>query len=457
MNKKGFTLIELLAVIIILGILMIIAIPSVTRYINDSRKSAYVNTAKQVANAAKNLVNSGELEMYDTSVAYYIPNTCIRVENGEKAKSPYGEFVDDRTYVVVTYDGQGYDYYWVSLDETGIGVKEPISIDRLNEDNIESNLKKDDVKDNIGLGKGKVIIFNSNCSSSVPKDAFSDAICKRAIELHYETCNRTDSRACRYNNRYSRDETITYGNLGTKGTLSSGDAFDCDVNGDGEFDSETERFYYISDEYNTNTRSFDDSKAVLIYYSNVSNGIPNAINLYAYSNVQDLQEVDSSVTTYDNFHGPVTAIKQLPSNGLWKNGKLIRIGTRQMINEIGTDITLYYGRSKQLLNVNYSNITSRLLAIQEVMQGCNISQLQTWNKDELINCQYLLENTQYTINNNSINTVKNWWLETPSYSESNGAWMIDCINGYVTLSIRPDESYYGVRPAIVVSKTNIDY
>ena len=36
MNKKGFTLIELLAVIIILGILMIITIPSVTKYINDS-------------------------------------------------------------------------------------------------------------------------------------------------------------------------------------------------------------------------------------------------------------------------------------------------------------------------------------------------------------------------------------------------------------------------------------
>ena len=46
MNKKGFTLIELLAVIIILGILMIIAIPSVTKYISDSRKSAYVDTAK---------------------------------------------------------------------------------------------------------------------------------------------------------------------------------------------------------------------------------------------------------------------------------------------------------------------------------------------------------------------------------------------------------------------------
>ena len=46
--KKGFTLIELLAVIIILGILMLVAIPSVTKYISDSRKEGYVATAKTI-------------------------------------------------------------------------------------------------------------------------------------------------------------------------------------------------------------------------------------------------------------------------------------------------------------------------------------------------------------------------------------------------------------------------
>ena len=33
LNKKGFTLIELLAVIVILGVLLAIAIPSVTKHI----------------------------------------------------------------------------------------------------------------------------------------------------------------------------------------------------------------------------------------------------------------------------------------------------------------------------------------------------------------------------------------------------------------------------------------
>ena len=161
MNKKGFTLIELLAVIIILGILMIIAIPSVTKYISDSRKEAYVKTAKQVVSGARNLVNEGKLEMYDTSATYYIPNSCIRVENGEKAKSPYGEFT--KAYVVVTYDGKGYDYYWTSVDEAGIGVKNIISINELDIDDIESDLKIENVSTGNSIqGKSTLFVIDEN-------------------------------------------------------------------------------------------------------------------------------------------------------------------------------------------------------------------------------------------------------------------------------------------------------
>ena len=112
-KKKGFTLIELLAVIIILGILMIIAIPSVTRYINDSRKSAYVDTAKEIVSGTRNLVNEGKLGMYDTTATYYIPADYINTENA--LKSPYGEF--SQAYVGVVYDGKGYKYSWISCDD----------------------------------------------------------------------------------------------------------------------------------------------------------------------------------------------------------------------------------------------------------------------------------------------------------------------------------------------------
>lgn len=61
MNSKGFTLIELLAVIVIMGILMMVAIPAMTRYIENSRKDTFVDTAKQYANAVKNMWASDSL------------------------------------------------------------------------------------------------------------------------------------------------------------------------------------------------------------------------------------------------------------------------------------------------------------------------------------------------------------------------------------------------------------
>ena len=52
-DSKGFTLVELLAVIVIMGILMMVAIPSVTRTIENSRKDTFVDIAKSYANAAR--------------------------------------------------------------------------------------------------------------------------------------------------------------------------------------------------------------------------------------------------------------------------------------------------------------------------------------------------------------------------------------------------------------------
>ena len=63
--------------------------------------------------------------------------------------------------------------------------------------------------------------------------------------------------------------TITYGQCGTSGNLNTGDAFTCDVNGDGKFDELYERFYYVSDYYNTHTGKFEDDTVVLIYYYSV--------------------------------------------------------------------------------------------------------------------------------------------------------------------------------------------
>lgn len=62
MNNKGFTLIELLAVITIMGILMMVAIPSVSRTIENSRRDTFASTAHEYVNAVRNAVLADNIE-----------------------------------------------------------------------------------------------------------------------------------------------------------------------------------------------------------------------------------------------------------------------------------------------------------------------------------------------------------------------------------------------------------
>ena len=61
LKSAGFTLIELLAVITILGILMMVAIPSVSRTIENSRRDTFADVAKEYVNQVRNAVLADEL------------------------------------------------------------------------------------------------------------------------------------------------------------------------------------------------------------------------------------------------------------------------------------------------------------------------------------------------------------------------------------------------------------
>ena len=55
-KKKGFTLIEVLVVVIIIGIIALIAVPTVSNYIGQAKDTAYTSFEESMKNAAKNRV-----------------------------------------------------------------------------------------------------------------------------------------------------------------------------------------------------------------------------------------------------------------------------------------------------------------------------------------------------------------------------------------------------------------
>jgi len=451
-KKNGFTLIELLAVIIILGILMIIAIPSVTSYINNSRKSAYVDTAKEIISGARNFVNEGKVPMYDITATYYIKASCISTENGQK--SPYGDFVDDETYVIVTYDGQGYDYYWVSRDAAGLGVSTITALKDLDEDDIVSDIAIGTIQTvKISDNKSNVQVIKDNCSEFQGAEETGNGndpepICKRAKELHTEICSQT-SHYC-VGDGYTSGETITYGVIWNgEGDIPTGAAFDCDVNGDGTYDSLTERFYYVSDYYDVNseTPTFDSSTAVLIYYTNTVNGEPSTSGA-SYSSSQQCTRMYGC-----NWYGPVTAVTYLPTTSQWSNVSL-KTTTRSILGcSDATCSTLSSNTSGGTLptDFSYEGKAARLITEKEIYEGCydGVTGLNSTGGLST-KCKFLFENTEYS--NSSLGTLGTWF-ETPNASSSYALWCAYAYSSY-TYSNNTFE-HGGVRPTIDVLKTNI--
>ena len=178
------------------------------------------------------------------------------------------------------------------------------------------------------------------------------------------------------------------------------------------------------------------------------------MNTFAYSTKADIRTVDPSRTRYDNWHGPLTVMKQLPTTSQWSNVSL-KSDTRAIIAEYQSthDSPTTPGGTLPT-DFSYEGYAARLLTAKELMAGCNLTEVGGFTSGELDSCNYVTENTKYA--KESIGSHGHW-LETPLESSSDDVWLVDVGIHNVSYYYAYNASYYGARPAIEVPKSKISY
>ncbi len=145
-NSKGFTLIELMAVIVILGLIMMIAVPNTITLMDKNKKSNYIENAKTFVSLVQaRLQTDHKIDEPDDSHFFYM--TLEALNTDDIVDSPYGTAYDkSKSFVAVTLESDKYVYYvhlvsCVNKDRCDKGNREDwrgidfVNVDSLSGDN----------------------------------------------------------------------------------------------------------------------------------------------------------------------------------------------------------------------------------------------------------------------------------------------------------------------------------
>ena len=182
-NNKGFTLIELLAVITIMGILMMVAIPMISRTIENSRKDTFIDTVKKYCSSVRTMWAADNFQCgnYVSSAvktgSYYVKvdtssdSHPVLLEQG--GKSPWGNR-DIKGYIYIAVysinDERKVEVYPVLLDGIhGVNAKSdgsPTTVKRYEDlvrgDLVMSDLSYSIVIDESGEFRSRYVTFDLN-------------------------------------------------------------------------------------------------------------------------------------------------------------------------------------------------------------------------------------------------------------------------------------------------------
>lgn len=144
-DKKGFTLVEIIAVLIIIGIIMIIAIPAVSKYILNSSRASYASDVQAYVETIRSEYEMNDYGDYvNDNEIMIVPIEQIVLEKGDSGKSPFAAYDYSRSYVLIVPERNGFNFYANVVDVRGIGVVMKSS-NELNKDAIDEEITDEDI------------------------------------------------------------------------------------------------------------------------------------------------------------------------------------------------------------------------------------------------------------------------------------------------------------------------
>lgn len=132
--------------------------------VQTTKKNGFVDIASRFIDSTVTFVNSGRINIFSTDTMYFIPvgdnnDSCVSFEFS--TSSPFND-TWSYAYVGVSYDGIGYDYYFIGEDEShhGLGLISRENLLSIGKNKIYSEYSSDESKD--VSNKLKTIYNDSN-------------------------------------------------------------------------------------------------------------------------------------------------------------------------------------------------------------------------------------------------------------------------------------------------------
>ena len=418
MNKKGFTLVELLAVIVILSIILVIAVPSVNRYIKQSKEKAYKVQISELLDAVESYANmNNEILPENDDEVIKITLGQLKIEGIVKndTKNPYNDkFFDDTLTFIIKKKGNRYTY---EIDEDTIKVRETTN----NSPSIKltgNTVVYYSINSSYQEEGSSAYDYNGKVISDVNVDSSSlDMSVKGVYYIKYTATDSYGTTTTIYRNVVVRDGAVS--------NLVSG------------------QVYYYNPVTNVKCTSAEavsvagTKTGCMKWYSILDNGTSDNITLLLDHNTTATVAWASSGI---NTNGPVEVKTQLDSDtASWNksiNPRLIE----------ASEIATITGNSVWTAEGSYYYFHDNTQTAYEGAAGTN---KYAWLFDNTYGCTTYGCNVAVTDYSNY-----GYWTNTAYSGDSNNAWFVDSTGCWDYFGVENARSR-GVRPVVTISKSII--